>query len=149
MQIVVAHDADLPAIVELLAAAALPSLDGAARADDFRVARAGAALLGAVGVERYDAYGLLRSLVVAPHARGQGLGEALVAAIEAHARATHLRELVLLTTTADKFFARRGYAAFARDAMPQPLRASAEFATLCPASAVCMRKALVTPVRAS
>jgi len=148
MQVVVAHAVDLPAIAALLAAAALPSLDSVAHADDFRVARAGAALLGVVGVERYGAYGLLRSLVVAPHARGHGVGEALVAAIEAHARATHLRELVLLTTTADRFFSRRGYTAFARDAMPLPVRASAEFAALCPASAVCMRKALVTPVRA-
>ena len=142
MQLDVASSADWPAIGALLAAAGLPSLDLAARAEHFRVARAGASLLGAIGVEIYGTHGLLRSLVVAPHARGQGVGEALVGAIESHARDAKLLELILLTTSAEGFFVRLGYSAVVRDQMPAPVRASAEFATQCPASAVCMRKSL-------
>ena len=139
---------DWRAVAGLLADADLPALDEGALADDFRVVRNESVLLGAIGVERYGAHGLLRSLVVAPSARGQRLGEKLVAAIEQHAGAARLHELILLTTTAETFFARLGYARFARDAMPVPVRASAEFSTLCPASAVCMRKPLAPRVPA-
>jgi amino-acid N-acetyltransferase len=139
---------DWRGVAGLLADAGLPALDDNALADDFRVARNESVLLGAIGIERYGAHGLLRSLVVAPSARGQRLGERLVAAIEQHASAACLHELILLTTTAETFFARLGYARFARDEMPAAVRASAEFSTLCPASAVCMRKPLAARVPA-
>jgi len=53
-----------------------------------------------------------------------------------------VRELYLLTTTAERFFATRGYAGIERERVPDTVRASAEFSALCPASAVVMRKAL-------
>jgi amino-acid N-acetyltransferase len=48
----------------------------------------------------------------------------------------------LLTTTAAPFFTRFGFTSAARDAAPAALRATAEFASLCPASAVCMAVAI-------
>ena len=136
-----AQEADV--IGALLQSAGLPALDGAAfRAEHFRIAQRDAQVIGAVGLERYDEHGLLRSLVVAADARGRGVGDALVEALEAHARALGLHALVLLTTTAEPFFRQRGYAAIAREAMPVPVQRSSEFATLCPASAVCLRKEL-------
>jgi amino-acid N-acetyltransferase len=50
--------------------------------------------------------------------------------------------LLLLTTTAERFFARRGYAVGPRDAAPLEIRQTPEFAGLCPSSSVCMRKRL-------
>ncbi len=99
-------------------------------------------MVSAIGIERYETDGLLRSLVVAPSVRGQGLGEALVHEIEHHARAIGLSSLYLLTTTADKFFDRLGYERIQRDAAPAAVKKSSEFSTLCPSSAVCMRKTL-------
>jgi N-acetylglutamate synthase-like GNAT family acetyltransferase len=101
-----------------------------------------AGLAGAGGLEVRGDAGLLRSLVVAEGLRGTGLGRALVEAVEAVARRRGLQELVLLTETAHEFFARLGYAAILRDEAPAAIRGSAEFRSLCPQSARCMRKKL-------
>jgi hypothetical protein len=53
---------------------------------------------------------LLRSLVVDPRARTTGIGSQLVAHAEAYARARGMPSIYLLTTTAEAFFAARGYA---------------------------------------
>ena len=50
-----------------------------------------------------------------------------------------------LTTTAEAFFARRGYGRILCEAPPPVLHRTAEFAALCPASATCMSKALAAP----
>jgi amino-acid N-acetyltransferase len=100
-------------------------------------------LAGVVGREVRDAAGLLRSLAVAPGRREQGLGRRLADQAEAAARDRGVRELYLLTTTAEAFFARRGFERADRASAPPDLQATAEFHSLCPSSAVCMRKRLV------
>ena len=137
-----AIDGDLDAIARMLRAAALPTEDLDASAIEFLVLEAAGRLVGAVGLERFGATGLLRSLVVDQAHRGGGRGAALVRALERRARDAGIGELVLLTQTAEAFFEARGYAAIARDEAPASVRASAEFRSLCPASAVCMRRRL-------
>jgi arsenate reductase len=134
---------DREAVLELLRKAALPTgdLDDSA-AVRFWVAEDGTRLVGAVGLERYGADGLLRSLVVAPESRNRGIGAELVAALEHDARSEGIGRLVLLTETAKPFFERLGYAVVPRDLVPAPVKGSAEFRSLCPASAVCMVKTL-------
>ena len=85
---------------------------------------------------------LLRSLAVRDGERGRGIGEQLVGAIEARAAMLGLQQLVLLTETAAPFFARRGYVAITRDLAPPAVQHSAEFRSICPASATCMIKSL-------
>ncbi len=101
----------------------------------------GANLIGVVGLEIYGTVALLRSLAVAPAWQGRGLGAALLAHAERAARQRGIAALYLLTTTAEAFFAQRGYARIPREAVPPILRQTAEFAALCPASAVCLTKA--------
>ena len=48
----------------------------------------------------------------------------------------------LLTTTAEAFFARLAFTTIARDAVPAGVRGSAEFTSLCPASATAMHRTL-------
>ncbi|MEX2181069.1 MAG: arsenic resistance N-acetyltransferase ArsN2 [Gemmatimonadaceae bacterium] len=134
--------ADGPAVRALLLGASLP-LDGVP--DDvanFIVAERGGQVVGAIGLERHGAVGLLRSAVVSPSARGTGIGEALVRALLAQARTDAITELVLLTTTADRWFPRFGFAPIARHDVPAALGASAELRGACPASAVVMRRTL-------
>jgi amino-acid N-acetyltransferase len=135
--------ADLPAIRALLDEAGLPHRDlennPAAR---FWVVREGGRLIGAVGLETCGGSGLLRSLVVAPEARRSGLGGRLVDELEIAARSSGLDRLLLLTETAEKFFSRRGYTVIDRANAPDEVRSSAEFRSLCPASATCMSKSL-------
>lgn len=130
---------DLEPVRALLAAAELP-LDGVP--DDlaqFVVAERDGTIVGAIGLESYGEAGLLRSAVVAPSLRGTGLGERLVRALLETARARGTRELVLLTTTAERWFPRFGFERIARDEAPVALHASEEFRGACPASAVTMR----------
>lgn len=138
-----ANAADARGIRTLLVDSGLPvdDLDSAAIA--FFVASDDRRVDGVVGVEAFGGAGLLRSLAVAPAQRGSGLGRALVATAESYARdAAGLRELVLLTTTAAAFFEAHGYARIAREAAPPAVQASAEFRSICPASATCMHKLL-------
>lgn len=97
---------------------------------------------GVIGLELFGPVGLLRSLVVAESARGRGYGHALVTAIEDLARAEGVETLYLLTTTVPEFFEREGYATIARDEVPEAIRGTSEFSSLCPADAIVMRKIL-------
>jgi amino-acid N-acetyltransferase len=139
-----ARPADFPAIVRLLAAAALPHDDlTPEHLRHFLVLRDGDGIVGVVGMEVADDVGLLRSLAVAEGRRGGGLAARLVDALEGRAASAGLRTLYLLTTTAEGFFARRGYARADRAAVPDAIAATPEFRGICPASAACMSKALV------
>jgi len=110
--------------------------------DAFLVAADEQEVLGAVALEAYGEVGLLRSLVVALDHRGSGLGTAMVHAIEQRARDEGITLLVLLTETASQFFGALGYTAGQRADAPAAVRASSEFALVCPASAVYMDKPL-------
>ncbi|MEM6266890.1 MAG: arsenic resistance N-acetyltransferase ArsN2, partial [Pseudomonadota bacterium] len=99
-------------------------------------------LIGFVGLEGTGTDRLLRSLVVLPGARGTGGGKQLVAALEGFARDHGCARLHLLTTTAEAFFAKLGYARADRASAPSSISGSAEFTSLCPANAAYMMKAL-------
>ncbi|MCK7593742.1 arsenic resistance N-acetyltransferase ArsN2 [Pseudomarimonas salicorniae] len=129
-------------MLDLLQRAGLPTADLGEGGVDFLVADQDGRALGVIGLQRFEGVGLLRSLVVDGDHRGRRLGVALVAELEARARAAGTLDLVLLTETAEAFFGRRGYARIERAAAPAVLQQTAEFRALCPASAVCMRKRL-------
>ena len=142
MRIERAEPADLAAVEELLSAAGLP-LEGTRQAFETGVvARDGEAVVGAAGVERYGAVGLLRSVVVAADRRGVGLGLELVTAAEGLARREGIRELYLLTETAVDWFPRLGYAAIPRHEAAAVVGQSIEFTTACAETAVAMRRTL-------
>ena len=136
---------DLPAIVALLAGCGLPTGDFAGRLPgSFLVAQAGTTLVGTIGLETLGDIALLRSLAVLPQWRGQAIATRLVAHWEEAARATGIAALYLLTTTAADYFLRRGYAYVARDAVPPQVAGHAQFRSLCPASAKCLRLSLIS-----
>ena len=138
-----AHAGDFATAVAWLSGAGLPTADlRVEQMPSFLVASRGDEVLGIVGLERFAAVGLLRSLVVAATARGAGIGARLVAALEAAARTAGVDELWLLTIDADGFFLRHGFSVQARDQAPASIQATAEFSSLCPGDAVLMRKPL-------
>ena len=140
---------DLPAVVRLLQAAGLPTADlRGAPAFDLWVIEADAALIGAIGLKRFEKSALLRSLVVVPEYRRHGLGRQLVEQLERVARMSGIDRLVLLTETAEGFFAGLGYSVTDRESVPAAVKGSAEFRTLCPVSAACMTKSLLAQQRA-
>lgn len=134
---------DLAVIGRLLADGALPTGDlDTLRAADFVIAEIDGVPLGTAGVELYAPVGLLRSVAVARELRRRGVGAQLVAAVERRARDRGVRDLYLLTTTAERFFGRRGYARLERTAAPAAIRGTTEFSALCPATAVLMHRRL-------
>ncbi|HVI59562.1 MAG TPA: arsenic resistance N-acetyltransferase ArsN2 [Luteimonas sp.] len=126
----------------LLVGAALPVADLDGGTVQFIVATENDEPVGAIGLEPFGSAGLLRSLVVRSDLRGSGVGSRLVEALESLARDNGFDQLVLLTQTAAPFFARRGYRVIDRADAPAAILASAEFRSLCPASATCMFKIL-------
>lgn len=136
-----ARASDLPAVLTLVEAAGLP-VSGLLDAfpAGFVVARAGGALVGVSGLEPHGAYGLLRSVTVAPAHRRGGLGRRLVEDRLEAARARGMEEVYLLTTGAAAFFRGLGFVEAARDEAPAELRASTEFAECCPRSAACLAR---------
>lgn len=133
----------LAPVQTLLRDAQLPTSDlSAAHLEHFIACGSREALDGVVGVEMYPPYALLRSLAVAPNRRNHGIGRALVVEAERRAQTQGVQELFLLTSTAERFFAGLRYARSSRNDAPAAIRATAEFATLCPESAALMRKRL-------
>lgn len=134
-----ARPGDQPAVLALLREAGL-SLPGVPEHfATFMVAERAGAVIGAMGLELRGTDALLRSAVVAPAARDAGVGRTLFDAITALAREAGVRTLVLLTTAAEGYWARRGFRTIPREAAPESVTVSAEFAGACPASATCMR----------
>jgi amino-acid N-acetyltransferase len=135
-----ARASDLPAVERLLADAALP-LDGVAAAiAELRVLEHHGQVVGAAALEQHGEYALLRSLVVEPSRRGGGLARRLVADRMARAEALGVDAVFLLTTTAERFFSAAGFERIERSVVPDAIRASAEFASICPTSAAVMRR---------
>ena len=132
-----------PGAIALLEAAQLPTADLTDRhLDHFFCLGPQGAPTGLIGCEIHGIDGLLRSLVVAPEHRGAGAGSALIDCVEAYAREQGLRAMYLLTTTAEQFFARRGYLAVARAQVPDSIRSTREYSDICPASSTIMVKHL-------
>jgi amino-acid N-acetyltransferase len=134
---------DVSSIRALLEAGGLPTSDLSTSSPQFVVACDGEnKILGAGALQTLGESALLRSVVVATELRGTGLGHSIVEELERIARAAQVKQLALLTLTAKSFFERQGYRVIARQAVPEALQSTAEFQSLCPASAVCMAKSL-------
>jgi amino-acid N-acetyltransferase len=133
----------LRAVVALLESAGLPAVDlRREHLQHFFYCGASEAPTGLVGLELYGPDALLRSLVVVPATRGGGLGSTLLEHAEGYARSRGVRAVYLLTTTAERFFAQRGYVRVARAAVSPAIQGTQEFAQLCPDSSALMAKAL-------
>lgn len=135
---------DRDRVIELLQQAQLMDheLQGGQAAVDFLVMREARQVVGAIGLQNAGGAGLLRSLVVLPSLHRQGRGAALVAAAERLAARRGIDDMYLLTTTVPGFFALLDYLRVDRASAPPAVQQTAQFATLCPASAVCMHKRL-------
>lgn len=98
----------------------------------------GSNLVGIGGVEGRGDCGLLRSFVIQPSFRGKGYGKELCARIAEQAKLQGIKELYLLTTTAQTFFERLGFKKIEREHTPTAIQDTTEFKELCPVSSACM-----------
>ena len=146
LQIRPATITDLHALVTLLLSQRLP-VEGFAdvlrsQPQHVLVAELNGAVVGSAAVDVHGDFGLLRSVAVASDLTGLGVGTRLVADLISAARKANLASMFLLTTTADQWFPKFGFTVINRTAVPEPLAATVEFTSACPASAVVMQLAL-------
>ena len=140
MNIVAAINQRRDEIVNLLKSQNLPYEDLPVMLREFYVALEDYKVIGLIGMERYDSYGLLRSMVVHPDYRNKHIAESLVQTLEAKAASSGITSMYLLTERAEKYFDRKGYTKIIRDEVPKALMVSSEFSHVCPVSAIVMKK---------
>ncbi len=70
----------------------------------------------------------------------KGLGFILVAHVERYLMRQGVTQVYLLTTTAESFFERCGYASIDKKKVPLAIKQTREFSDLCPDSATLMMK---------
>jgi len=139
-----AQRSDLPEILNLLERHHLPPDGVREHVASMVVAREHGEIVGVAAAELYADGALLRSVAVDPLAQGKGIGHQLTEAVLRLARERDIDTVFLLTTTAEKFFPRFGFEQISRSDVPATVQASVEFQSACPASAIVMRKRLVS-----
>lgn len=98
-------------------------------------------LCGIVGLEIYGNNALLRSLCASSKAKG--VGSILLSHIEQFCKDNKIDTLYLLTTTAEKYFLKKGFRVSKKETTPQSIQNTQEFSSVCPCDAVCMKKYIV------
>ena len=131
---------DLRDVLDLLSVVQLPHDGVAENVSGFLVARdESSRLIAAIGLERHGVTGLLRSAAVAPEYQGCGIGSRLTETLLERASKNGVERVVLLTSTASEFFARRfGFCETSRTVFDKDLTASTEWNLPRCSSAVCM-----------
>jgi len=135
-----AGELDFPAIKSLLATMKLPSEDLQKELPGFFIAEANGKTAGCIGLENYGDAALLRSMAVYPEYRNQGIASRLTETLLQQAAAEGVKEIYLLTETAENYFLKKGFRTISRSSVPDTVKKSSEFSHLCPSSATVMRK---------
>ena len=142
-----ARPADLPQVLSLLGKAELPTAGVKEAFSHFVVGESDDGLVGAAGLEIYGSSALLRSVVVEDSWRGTGVGRKLIETALDEARQRGIDDVFLLTSTAEQYFPRFGFACVSRESVAAEVQDSPEFKGICPSTAVLMRKDLRAPAQ--
>ena len=138
----VATESDLGRIKSFLRENGLPELGVDRWVKNFVIAEdQDGSLVGVAGLELYDRSGVVRSVAVDKHFRGQGYGRILVEAVVDNARARGLKTLYLLTDDASPYFQRLDFQPVDRKDVDRAVKASVEFTEMCEGAMV-MRRVL-------
>ena len=100
----------------------------------------GERIIGTVGLEIFEDCALLRSVSIIKEDQGKGYGKFMNEEIEKYAKESGINCMYLLTTSAKNFFDKQGYCVINREDSPASVKQTAEFTSLCPSSAVVMKK---------
>ena len=103
----------------------------------FKAVSADGRIAGFSGIERCGGDCLLRSVVVLPDRRGEGLGRLVVD--ETLAGLGRGGDVFLATTGAASFFARIGFTEVQRASVPAAVLATRQLSAICPSSATITR----------
>jgi|SRR4030095_729224 len=99
-------------------------------------------VVGTGGLELFNNCALLRSVSVKKDLQNRGLGKYINKELERMSKEKGVDCLYLLTTTAKDFFCHEGYEVVDREEAPELIKNTSEFSSVCPSTAVAMRKYL-------
>jgi N-acetylglutamate synthase-like GNAT family acetyltransferase/SAM-dependent methyltransferase len=145
LEIRTANPDDFEAVVGLLKSAGLPTEDLNPTLPNFLLAFVDDKLVGSAGIEVKGAYGLLRSVAVDAAFRNYKIARRLVNDLVKQVRLQGVKEVFLITTTAEAYFEKQGYERIDRKTVPDEIAQSQQFSGLCPSSAVVMKKGIEKP----
>lgn len=140
---------DDPDLVAALSAEKLPTDDLMEAGRLFFRLQDNGTVLGFGGLELLGDYALLRSIVVSPLARGQGVGRSITEQLMRKAEDLGIAEVYLLTTSAAPFFEAGGFQRIGRDVAPPEILATRQASSLCPSSAALLTRRLTPPTTRS
>lgn len=134
---------ELRAIEKLLVESGLPTDD----LDDqdlslFRIEGPSDDLEAVGGLERFGKTALIRSIATAESMRGRGMATKIVDELEKLSISEGFESLYLLTESAERYFASKGYSSVDRSDVPRSIQESRQFSGICPDSATVMQKRL-------
>lgn len=133
-----ATPADVDAIKSLLAAGGMSDEGVDEHWKTFVVARDGDRMVGCGGAQAYQFAALIRSVIVAPEYRRNGIGRKLVRQLLDRLASRGLREFYLVTTEAEGYFKKRGFKPVDRDEVHPQILSTREFESDAEGS-TCMR----------
>jgi amino-acid N-acetyltransferase len=137
---------DKSAIRQLLEMVRLPTESLDEGTTTFYVAEKDGTFIGVAGFEFYGNDALLRSVAVLPEFQGKRIGDRIVDLMISTARQLRLKRIVLLTETAEAFFAKKRFRVVDRTSIDnERMQQSSEFTFACPSTAICMVLELVSP----
>src|SRR5512140_2577725 len=129
-----ARQEDLPFIKELLLGNDLPMEGVDEHWRTFLLAWDHDRLVGCGGAEAYTNAALLRSIAVDHDYRSQGIARTIVRQLLDRLSSRGIRDFYLLTTSAEQYFAKRGFKRIEWDEVNPQVLASSQFQGACPTS---------------
>jgi len=95
-------------------------------------------IIGSIGIELYGTDVLLRSFLVKQNYKNKGLGSILLMAAIEKCKSEKVTKIHLLTTTAETYFAKKGFDITERIDAPNSILHTKEFSEICPSSSIYM-----------
>ncbi|HEX5651619.1 MAG TPA: arsenic resistance N-acetyltransferase ArsN2 [Chitinophagaceae bacterium] len=129
-------------VIRLLEQNELPVSDLTGEKELFALTDESGSLAGTGGLEIVNEAALVRSVSVKKELQGKGLGNLINRKLEELAKSKGIQQLYLLTTTAKSFFEKEGYSVISRDDVPDAIKETSEFSSVCPSTATVMKKDL-------
>ena len=129
---------DYDTLCHLLETEKLPTVDLNKELPHFILKTVEDKIVGSIGLELYGNSALLRSMMVIPDHRNEGIASELIGKLLAYAKENGVRNVYLITNTAEDFFSRKGFIKIDRSKVSEEILSSQEFNGLCPSSSAIM-----------
>jgi amino-acid N-acetyltransferase len=130
---------DFASLCNLLEAEHLPTIDLHKELPHFFLKTMDDKIVGSIGLELYGKSALLRSMMVTPHHRNEGIASELIGELLSYAKKNGVHDVYLITNTAEEFFSRKGFIKINRTEVNKEILSSQEFNGLCPTSSAVMQ----------